>query len=597
MRKKIFTIIINTFFLFALLFTFACRGGAAGNISARSYESTGYVEHGVTNSNLLGKNNIDVYYVGSSKSSWATEFKDRFFEEKNLQLAIDTAASSKKQKYVFIQQGIYIPTSTPNPVNEAGNKPRNVHFSLRNNVTVIGGYAGYEKDGVPKGGETILSGDLKNNDVIKYDSNGTATITKNEDNAYHVFFHPEGTDLNSTAILKNVTIRGGNASEQVARSSSTAGGGMYNDGSSPKLIGCKFVGNMAQGSGGGMYNNINKLTLLSCTFENNWALTGGGMYNDECELVISDCVFTGNTSYDGAGSYMTSPGYGGGMYNYYCKLSATGCKFVGNTSADRGGGMYNHRSDSVVKLCVFERNKAHISGGIETWGGKVTITDCKFIDNITGGGAGGVSFWDAKSTIKGCEFTGNKAGTSGGGIYIDESKLAVKNCIFTNNISHKDGDNSSRSGGGGGIYCEKSKLTITGCNFTGNATYVVGYGGGGGIYSEQSTLTLKRCTFTSNTAARGGGGGCAFYGCHIQLFGCTFTGNNAYYSGGGIKSYVSRSLIVNCKITENTSINSGGGIHSQKASINSGGGIHSNLHGETLIDNSISKNVPDNIVR
>ena len=50
---------------------------------------------------------------------------------------------------------------------------------------------------------TILSGDLNGDDGPDFANNG--------ENSYHVFYHPAGTDLDSTAILDGFTVTGGNA--------------------------------------------------------------------------------------------------------------------------------------------------------------------------------------------------------------------------------------------------------------------------------------------------------------------------------------------------------------------------------------------------
>ena len=186
----------------------------------------------------------DVIYVRTSAfgdgtgSSWenATD---------NLQQAINDVSAASDKTHVFILAGTYKPTLAANTIT-GGTAAQQVHFSLRNNVTVIGGFKGNEVDYEPSlpSSATVLSGDLADNDTEDEDGN----FLNRDDNAYHVFYHPDGTSLNNTAKLYNVTITGGYAD---GGGHHNGGGGMFNYRNSPIVSNCGFNKNTAIGQSGG----------------------------------------------------------------------------------------------------------------------------------------------------------------------------------------------------------------------------------------------------------------------------------------------------------------------------------------------------------
>jgi hypothetical protein len=237
----------------------------------------------------------DVYYVvqGASGSgvSWADAMGDP-------QAAIEAASTTGGE--VWIKEGMYKPISTANTLTVGADEARRVHFSLRNGVTVIGGFRGDETTNTPVGGDTILTGDLSGNDV------DGDLMTNKADNAYHVFYHPENSGggsspLDDTAVLRNVTICGGVAdgNNNLVRK----GGGIYNQSSSPRIESCIFKDNIASNYGGGMENYLNSNAIVTdCVFINNYAGDfggyGGGMdifYKSDVKAI--NCTFENNKAF------------------------------------------------------------------------------------------------------------------------------------------------------------------------------------------------------------------------------------------------------------------------------------------------------------
>ncbi len=325
-----------------------------------------------------------VYVIAGGKgnkdgSSWENAYAD-------VQTAIDAAAGTAtivSPKYVMILGGhTYYPNSSPNIPSPASDREK--HFSLKNNVTVIGGFKGDEPDRVPRGEATVLSGDIG----VKDDKS---------DNGYHVFYHFFGeTDLNSTAVLRNVTITGGNAD---GGGNHNSGGGVYNYSSSPVMENCTFSGNSATG-GGGMYNHfLSSPAVKNCTFSNNSAIDGGGMSNSSSSPAVESCTFSGNNA----------AGIGGGMYNNSSNPGVEDCTFSGNSATNSGGGMYNLTSGPRVKNCTFSGNSAsNDGGGMYNTGRSPTVGNCTFSGNsATNNGGGMYNFFTSSPTVYGSILVGN----------------------------------------------------------------------------------------------------------------------------------------------------------------------------------------------
>jgi parallel beta-helix repeat protein len=371
---------------------------------------------------------------------------------------------------------------------------------------------------------------------------------------------------NSSPTVTDCTFTGNGDSNLMGPSE---GGGMYNrEGSNPLVTNCVFIENSAGGyGGGGMYNNSSSPTVIGCSFEGNSVFPmlalpiggftkagGGGMYNhNNSRPIVTGCTFTGN--------WTSSFGCGGGMYNYESSPIVTDCIFTDNRALC-GGGMFNGPiSNPEVTNCTFSDNIAYsssfpsdgVGGGIANFeNSEPTVTNCTFADNSAEDGGGMANFNSSNPSITGCTFTGNWASTdliiiiiggnndidgnngNGGGLYNSSSSPTLVNCTFSDN----------RAGNGGGMCNDSNSFpVITDCAFSENrasyvATRTIGsdiiqsviMGAGAGIYNDSSGPIVQNCAFRGNVSLLKGGG-ISNSTSDPNVINCTFSGNQAkgYY--------------------------------------------------------------------
>ncbi len=285
------------------------------------------------------------------------------FAYRDLQDALERARYGNQ---IWVAAGIYKPTI---------GYTRSISFEMIDDVNIYGGFptgGGPRNPGIY---QTILSGDIDNDDNPTY-------------NSYHVV---KCEDINN-AILDGFTITGGNA--YASSEPNYFGGGIYIYKSSPTIKDCIFSNNSAF-NGGGMCNNNSDPNITNCIFRSNTAAHtfGGGMYNRaDSSPTIANCIFYENqvTSNGGCGggignssdsspvitnctfsaNYATNYGFGGGMYNYQPSPTVTNCIFWGNDAWDCNE-IYPH--DQTVSYCDIQRDTVY--PGI----GNIKVDPC-FVD-------------------------------------------------------------------------------------------------------------------------------------------------------------------------------------------------------------------------
>ncbi len=375
---------------------------------------------------------VDVDAQGANNgSSWHNAYTD-------LQDAMDVAASGDQ---IWVAAGTYKPSH-----RFIQDDPRSAAFQMANGVAI---YGGFEPDwGIIRFGDrdwdlfdAILSGNIGAEDL-------------SDDNSYHVFYHPAGTDLDGTAILDGFTITGGYADDWGGDPAQVRGAGMYNWHSSPSLANCTFLGNLAAHSGGAMFNlNDSSPTLSNCVFRENeaWQL-GGAMYNgDASSPVLSDANFRMNRAEGGGGMYNTGDSspvlggncfftsnaadYGAGMFNRFgASPHLDGCVFSANLAAYAGGGMHNDEASPTLNDCEFRFNGAEWGGGVHNYNGSSPVlTNCIFRNNRADYGGAMSNDSLASPTVTNCTFSSNIVYAVGGIYNTNESSPTLTNCILWGN--------------------------------------------------------------------------------------------------------------------------------------------------------------------
>lgn len=289
-------------------------------------------------------------------------------------------------------------------------------------------------------------------------------------------FHVTGSNV--TAILRNLTIRNGQAGDDGTAGTST----------NPTAQNTTRIG-------GGILNNSGRLTLDKVTVQ--W-----------CQAIgKGDSVVNEHTTLDA---------YGGGLASVAAtgNVTITDSTFTGNTASGGNGGNFNNGNGSGARggAIYFEGGTLNIDGSrillSNAIGGKGA--DTNLISNQQNGGMGGMAqgggAWVAgtatinNTTFESCAATGGNAGNgqnagnaggeSGGGGLYSAGSVTVTNSTFNKNSS-----TGGRSGDSFGPDCFGAHQSLDG-----------GAARGGAILADAGSLIVNTATFANNSA-RGGNGG------------------------------------------------------------------------------------------
>ena len=452
---------------------------------------------------------VDVNAAGPihDGSSWCSAYT-------TLDDALSVAASGVT---ILMADGTYRP-------DPAGlDNPREATFALINGVVIEGGYAGCgapdpdERDLTAY--ETILSGDLADNDVPDF--------TYNEENCYHVL---SAYNVDLTTAIDGLTITAGNANGDWWDDQDT-GGGIRVVTASLTVMDCTIVSNSGH-SGAGVASVLSDPALIGCNLTENFADHGGAIFSLAGHPSFTQCNFDGNTA-----TYT-----GGGLHNYMSSPTLIDCGLSENWAYVRGGGMYNdEESAPVLTNCELAGNWADENGGgmCCLWMSNPTLTNCTLSGNAAREGGGMYSTYVSSPTLKDCVFSANSATAGGGAMMNIGGSSVLTHCKFTGNTAAS----------GAGLWHSSTHATLINCTFHENAAE---YSGGGLLCYWTHDSTLINCSFVGGSALRGGGA-CICDHAHPFLSNCTFSGNSADEDGGGIYIYDdSGPVLRNCVLWANS---------------------------------------------
>ena len=295
-------------------------------------------------------------------SSWADAFKGA----SGLQTALAAALAGDE---IWVADGTYLASNTGN---------RGDSFSLKNGVTLYGGFAGGESDPSERppfgSAESILDGDLGNND-------GGGIFT---DNTWNII---KTAGTNASAVIDGFVVQGGAA---------TTGGGNRDRGAgilvisavSPTVRNCVFRKNRSSfGGAAGYINNGGAPSFTDCTFEDGLGGSFGGAFDiaGGGSVLFERCLFRGNSAARaGALEIFATNG-----------VVVVNCIFVDNTATGASGGgaiWVGSGGNTQFRSCTIVNNSATLQavGGLRNQGaGGTTCQNTILWGNSGAGGAMG----------------------------------------------------------------------------------------------------------------------------------------------------------------------------------------------------------------
>jgi hypothetical protein len=200
---------------------------------------------------------------------------------------------------------------------------------------------------------------------------------------------------------------------------------------------CAFVANVAGDYGAAICLFSSDTSITDCEFSGNkcektTTTCGGAIYNEDSSPTISECVFSGNAANLGAG-----------IYNTNSDAAILDCDFAGcDLGSGRGGGIYSYQSAATIQNCLFYGNFVSVSGGAiyEAEGCSSNVSNC-ILRNNGATALGGAIYTDSGTTsyFTNCTIYANNAGSRGGGVYNYFGMPVFTNCIIWGNTAAMGG--------------------------------------------------------------------------------------------------------------------------------------------------------------
>ncbi len=192
--------------------------------------------------------------------------------------------------------------------------------------------------------------------------------------------------------------------------------------------------------------------------------------------------------------YDTSALGGGGISSYGGTVTVTNCTLAGH-SALLGGGILSYNGTLVVTNSTFASNSASLGGAILSANGRLTVSNSTFFRNngiasqIAAGMGAGIDVEDGQATLSNSTFVRNGA-VYGGAVASNDSTVTITNSSFNLN-------SAAQSNGGGGLYRSGGSLTLSNSIVAnslagGNCAGSIADGGNNLSYSDTTCPGLNR---------------------------------------------------------------------------------------------------------
>jgi len=299
--------------------------------------------------------------TGGDGSSWSSAYR-------YLQDALAQASLWEGPVEIRVAQGRY----TPDQGAFVTLGDREAVFQMAGRMTLLGAYGGAmapdpNERNVDRH-ETVLSGDLENNDEPTMLPLNLPADSSRADNS-HSIIAMTGSEL-FPCVLDGFRVD--SAGESAALSISLFYPSIKNcafinnvagavtvdllDGGHPHFVNCRFLRNTAPDgaaiytSGGTREPSPTRFTLRECTFTDNRAVESGGaiVLRTYKTSSLQDCVFLRNSARLGGAVFLASEE----------TANMANCLLAGNWAAKSGGGVYLEGTQLNAKSCTFADNRA-----------------------------------------------------------------------------------------------------------------------------------------------------------------------------------------------------------------------------------------------
>lgn len=294
--------------------------------------------------------------------------------------------------------------------------------------------------------------------------------------------------------------------------------------------------------------NIRREARLRCrniAFMDNHAWgQGGAVCIGDGSAIIEDCEFVGNVG-----------GFGGGVSISRGNLTLRRVIARGNAATHEGAVVHSLRTEFVtISDCRFDDNIAQEGAGCIRMasGGALTVDRLRASANQSTRGAAVADLTSGSHRFNDCVFDGNSSLSESSVVRIsDDGELVLERCRFRESSlgGQKTASNSTveawgvlylevqdchfhanrSQDGPGAIQTWQTYTLISNTTFSQNRSGQ----DGGAILTREGTTLIADCTFSSNTANRDGG---AIYGSEdtVTIDRCAFVDNFARAGGGAV---------------------------------------------------------------
>ena len=267
--------------------------------------------------------------------------------------------------------------------------------------------------------------------------------------------------------------------------------------------------------------SVLKMTIENVTIQNGYSLTDYGAalhITGQSLTTINNCRFYSNHAFRGGALYYTGD-----------SITITECKFSDNISYDT--------------VYIFD-NSGIAGGGAVLAVCKKILIDASVFTRCQSGNVGGAICAVTKRIISNNnEYKWNRARSEGGAIFSLVDTLETGNDLFAH----------CHSGGSGGAISTHTRNLLIQNNIIENNSAA---DSGGGLFALANKVKISNTKFNNDSASNGGGAFC--YVDELDLDSVAFENNLALSRGGAIAAGSDSSSIRDCNFLNNRSGNKGG---------------------------------------